>query len=140
MGIGLRIKSCLRVKGMTIKQLSIETGISLNTLYSITKRDSERIDPVLLKRISAALKVSETYLQSGTPHLGEMAFDESVKTTEALIKEDDDVIKLVESYMHDEKLDLLRAFNKLNDKGQQVAVERVEELTKIPDYQKAEEE
>ena len=35
---------------------------------------------------------------------------------------------------------LITAFNKLNDKGQQVAVERVEELTKIPDYQRAEEE
>lgn len=35
---------------------------------------------------------------------------------------------------------LITAFNKLNDKGQQVAVERVEELTKIPDYQKTEEE
>lgn len=33
---------------------------------------------------------------------------------------------------------LLNAFRQLNEKGQKVAVERVEELTKIPDYQKAE--
>ena len=33
---------------------------------------------------------------------------------------------------------LLASFDELNPKGQQVAVERVEELTKIPDYRKAE--
>lgn len=33
---------------------------------------------------------------------------------------------------------LLAAFEALNPKGQQVAVERVEELTKIPDYRKPE--
>ncbi|MCO7138145.1 helix-turn-helix domain-containing protein [[Clostridium] leptum] len=35
---------------------------------------------------------------------------------------------------------LIYIFDQLNAKGQQIAVERVEELTKIPDYQKADEE
>lgn len=34
------------------------------------------------------------------------------------------------------KYRLNKAFSHLNEKGQQVAVERVEELTKIPDYQR----
>lgn len=37
------------------------------------------------------------------------------------------------------ELFLIRAFSKLNDKGQQEAVKRVEELTEIPKYQKAKE-
>ena len=32
--------------------------------------------------------------------------------------------------------DLIQAFHRLNDEGQRVAVERVEELTEIPKYQK----
>lgn len=35
---------------------------------------------------------------------------------------------------------LITSIVKLNKKGQQIAVDRVEELTKIPDYQKADEE
>ena len=42
---------------MTIKQLSEITGISINTLYSITKRDTETPDIEILKKISAALDV-----------------------------------------------------------------------------------
>ena len=45
---------------MTIKELSEKTGIPINTLYSITKRDSLRVDRVILERISKALNV-DTY-------------------------------------------------------------------------------
>lgn len=58
MGAGIRLKQVLRNKNMTIKQLSELSGVSLNTLYSITKRDSESIDPVILTRITEALSIS----------------------------------------------------------------------------------
>ena len=58
MGAGLRLKEILRKRGLTIKQLSEMTNISINTLYSITKRDSVNIDPVLLNRITAILHIS----------------------------------------------------------------------------------
>lgn len=64
MGVGLRLKELLRQKNMTIKQLSELSGVSLNTLYSITKRDSEKIDPVLLDKIVSALNPSEDLLIS----------------------------------------------------------------------------
>jgi len=47
---------------MTIKELSQETGIPLNTLYSITKRDSERVDTVVLYRIAEVLGVETSEL------------------------------------------------------------------------------
>lgn len=59
MGAGLRLKEILRERKMTIKQLSETANVSLNTLYSITKRDSEKIDPVILSQIASALGVSE---------------------------------------------------------------------------------
>lgn len=57
MGVGLRLKSILRDRKMTIKQLAEQTEIPVNTLYSITKRDSERVDQVILQRIAETLHV-----------------------------------------------------------------------------------
>lgn len=59
MGVGLRIKKILREKKLTIKQLAELSGIPLNTLYSITKRDSERVDRIILQKIALSLEVSE---------------------------------------------------------------------------------
>lgn len=59
MGSGLRLKEILRQKKMTIKQLSKLTGISLNTLYSITKRDSTNIDSAILSIITKSLGITE---------------------------------------------------------------------------------
>lgn len=59
MGAGLRLKEILRQKKMTIKQLSELTGISLNTLYSITKRDSTHIDSAILSIITKSLGITE---------------------------------------------------------------------------------
>lgn len=57
MGIGYNIKEFLKIKGKTIKWLAEETGISVNTLYSITKRDSERINIDSLNKIAKCLEV-----------------------------------------------------------------------------------
>ena len=57
MGVGIRIKQILRERKMTIKQLSEISGVSVNTLYSITKRDSSRVDPVIMQKIADALLV-----------------------------------------------------------------------------------
>ena len=40
MGLGLKLKELLKERNMTIKELSALSGVSLNTLYSITKRDN----------------------------------------------------------------------------------------------------
>lgn len=68
MGIGLRLKEILRNQKMTIKQLSEKADISINTLYSITKRDSENIDPVILQRIIDVLGISEEEFFGISPH------------------------------------------------------------------------
>lgn len=62
MGVGLRMKAALRERKMTIKDLASKADIPLNTLYSISKRDSERVDRVILQRIADALDVSVEYL------------------------------------------------------------------------------
>lgn len=67
MGVGLRLKTALRERKMTIKELSAESGISLNTLYSITKRDTENVDNVILSTISETLGLSWAFLCSCAP-------------------------------------------------------------------------
>ena len=62
-GVGIRIKRLLRKRGITIKGLAEQAEIPLNTLYSITKRDSERVDPVILCRIAEVLDVTEDELR-----------------------------------------------------------------------------
>ncbi len=67
MGVGMRIKIALREKKMTIKELSIQSGVSLNTLYSITKRDSENVDDVIIGMISRTLALSDFFFLGISP-------------------------------------------------------------------------
>lgn len=57
MGTGKRIKEILKKQHKTIKQLSTESGVSANTLYSITKRDSIDVSFSVLEKVAAALEV-----------------------------------------------------------------------------------
>lgn len=81
MGVGLRLKEALRIKSLTIKQLAEASGVSVNTLYSITKRDSERVDDILLQRIAAALGVTVDYLMgrgAEPPNLWDYALEQKL--------------------------------------------------------------
>ena len=162
MGYGIRIKEILRNKGLTIKQLSEMSGVPLNTLYSITKRDSKRIDSVILHRISKALEVSAvelTTFETIDPAIGlgafttdvEIDFDEIAKLDGFLGFNEYGVAcfrhgSLAEEVFYSEvsgmdteryrKYKVDKAFKILNTAGQQKAIERIEELTEIPRYQR----
>ncbi|RHV69824.1 XRE family transcriptional regulator [Clostridium sp. OM02-18AC] len=62
MGFGTVLKDILAERKMSIKELSRITGISLNTLYSITKRDTVNIRPDTLQKISHALNIPSSQL------------------------------------------------------------------------------
>lgn len=57
MGFGAILKEVLADKNMSIKELSQITGIPLNTLYSITKRDTVNVRQETLEKISIALDI-----------------------------------------------------------------------------------
>ena len=59
MKTGTIIKTLLSQRGMTIKQLAEKTHISVNTLYSITKRNTDNIQSANLEKILSALDLSE---------------------------------------------------------------------------------
>lgn len=58
MGLGTNLKKILKERNMTIKELSKLSGISINTLYSITKRDSNMARYDIVKKISNVLNIS----------------------------------------------------------------------------------
>lgn len=62
MGIGARIKEILKEKNKTIVWLSDKSGVSKNTLYTITKRDNTSIRHDNIKKIADALEVTVEYL------------------------------------------------------------------------------
>ena len=62
MGFGNRLKEILKEKDMTIKELAEKSGISINTLYSITKRDTQIPTPDIIRKIAIALGIDEDRL------------------------------------------------------------------------------
>ena len=55
--IGSKLKELLSKRGMNVIELSRQTGISAQTLYSIIKRDNMKIDFDMLLSICHALEV-----------------------------------------------------------------------------------
>lgn len=160
MGLGTNLKKILKENNMTIKELSEKSGVSINTLYSITKRDSLMSRYDIIKKISSALEISTEEL---TGHI----IDESqtsiknARLYEVIKREKDfepiDIQKLSEVISQStdfetekkiaeivsglidnesKRVELNRLYNTLNNNGQDKALEQVELLTKIPEYRK----
>lgn len=114
MNIGEQIKNIRKAAGLTQKQLAEKAGVAA---ISIQQYERGVREPKLeaVRRIAIALGITvydfdPDYWQKLSPEEKSTAFDEK-------------------------KASLLLAYDDLNETGQQKAVERVEELAKIPDYQ-----
>lgn len=86
MGAGTRLKKILEEKNITIKDLSVMSGVSINTLYGITKRDNDTINSKILNRISDSLNVPAQYILGLDGYADPYddfgyVFDEEVKDT-----------------------------------------------------------
>ena len=58
MGLGMNLKMILKDKNLTIKDLSEKSGVSLHTLYSITKRDNNMSRYDIVEKIACTLDVT----------------------------------------------------------------------------------
>ena len=124
MGVGSQIARFAIDRGMSIRQLANLAGIPYNTLYSIIKRDSNRIDGEYLSKIADALDCDLWELCGAVKKI---PLDENVRS----------MLDGVDSLHYDVNLpELKRFFQKLNASGQEVALERIKELTEIPRYQR----
>lgn len=88
MGVGAKIKAILKQQKKTIKQLSEESGVSINTLYSITKRDSGAVTYSVLQKVAEALSIPVVELLPDK--LREQALYDAKRQTELFNKEYND--------------------------------------------------
>ena len=119
-GIGSNIKKLLAERKMKITELSEKSGVKLNTLYSITKRDSVNVNSDVLTSIASALDVSP--------------FDLTIDVEK--LRSDVKVIEEIQRAYGADALNLLEDYEILNSEGKTKACEYVSDLTLNPKYKK----
>ena len=65
MGIGARLLEIMNKKNLNTNELAIMIGVPPTTLYSMIKRDSNRVDIDLIIKIAHALDMSADEFLSG---------------------------------------------------------------------------
>lgn len=117
MTMGERIKSVRIEKDMTQQELANKIGASYQQI-SQYERDLRRPKFETLQRIADALNIHWGHLLGNT--------EPSVVPANTYYFGEDE----------DRDAELLLAFSLLNETGQKKAIEQVQDLAKIPDYQK----
>lgn len=155
MEIGANIRNTRKEKGLSQVEVSQKAGIAVNSLrlYEAGKRQPNL---KILKKIADALGVevwaladfdtaSRILEYEGTAHKIKQDMMDSAPTWEEYkeakkTKVSDIQMDLVLAEMERDRLNNLQsAFLRLNETGQKKAVENVEDLAKIPEYQKKDE-
>lgn len=135
MNIGEQIKNARKMKNMTQRQLAEKINKAFS---SIQKYELGITQPPIdvIKDIATALEVPISYF---FPPI-DPSDPEDAKTFGRYIKDGKvELPGLVDGNNMEEverREELNASFSKLNETGRKTAVERVEELTKIPEYQK----
>lgn len=130
MTIGKKIQQARKAAGFSQKQLAEKLGVSASMIGQY-ENDLRKPKFETIIRIVDALDISESeflpddYQEALTYmwRVGWLAKDEEYRIAGGY------------SFTENE-VRLIECFNKLNNEGQSKAVERVEELTEIPKYQK----
>ena len=155
MNIGSQIRGARKKSKLTQKELAEKAGVATITIqqYELGKREP-RLEQ--LKAIAAALGVSVGYLLGyeeeqviipGRLKIVSVNDPELENIQYRIEAEDEEAFTLGCQIIESAGISIPEytpagrissALEKLNDKGRAVAVERVEELTKIPDYQRTE--
>lgn len=143
MSVGERIQLARKHAGLTQKALAEKCGLATGTIqqYELDKRLPKNKE--ITQRIADALNVSAIYLLWGSEPANEWY---QLSTTKESLAQDFETMLtslkeiLLENesagiFSNDPEEDLLYYFWSLNKEGQDKALEQVELLTKIPEYQ-----
>ena len=117
MAIGIRLKKILKEKNTTVAELSRQTGIKASTLYSIIRRDSESMAVEDLAYICDFFDVPMEFFT-----------------------DDSYAIQNFEKRFNIKVHRLVEALDQLNDPGQEKVTTYAEDLTKVPEYQRTQNE
>lgn len=166
MALGTNLKEILKQKNMTIKDLSKKSGVSVNTLYSITKRDGRMARFDIIKKICEALEIEESellgfdvqpedykeensrsnlrvYEVHRNSDLRNGYIDSSPPTHKNLTQH---LVKIIDSQVdqavkenftnNTRQIELLCSFDNLNDAGKTKVIDYAADLSGNPDYRK----
>lgn len=88
MGIGNNIKIITGFKGMTLVELSKKSGISLNTIHTLTRDDPDNATLRTIDKLAAALEVNRDSLISGEECTSEKNdnLEKEINLSEAIMK------------------------------------------------------
>ena len=88
MGIGNNIKIITGFKGMTLVELSKKSGVSLNTIHSLTRDDPDNATLRTIDKLAAALEVNRDSLISGEECTSEKNdnLEKEINLSEAIMK------------------------------------------------------
>lgn len=133
--LGENLRKARKIAKMTQEDLAKCIGVQRSV---ISKYETGAIEPSIsqLEKIASAFCVPVSDLVASVAY--DLGFDDGSKAEEWQNYVIHELWKRDGYTGSDTELQLIKAFSRLNPTGQSVAVERVEELTKIPDYQKAE--
>lgn len=129
MTTGERIRKARKEKNMSQKELAEKIGVSASMIgqYENGLRNP-KIETI--QRIAYVLDVNTYSLVSSNIT---QLFTGSAQTSIDF----DKLEKKLGSLITDREYEIMGLFNKLNESGQQKAIERVEELTEVPKYKKS---
>lgn len=163
MTVGERVKIIAEKQGISLKELAKQANLSYNTVYSITRRGSERVAPDTISRLANALGVNANELTAdasirvnSAPEMVELqqkvaAGQATEQEKQAWLEANLQGLKrmqhsiefmLSELEQYDGTKEIARQsrlmsmFNQLTDDGQEKALDFLEILLGNPDYKK----
>ena len=163
MTVGERVKTLAKKKGISLRKLAKQANLSYNTVYSITRRGSERVAPDTISRLANALGVNVNELTAdasirvkSAPEMVELQqkvaagqateqekqawLEANLKGLERMQHSIEFMLSELEQYDETKEIarqsQLMKIFNQLNDDGQEKALDFLEIFLGNPRYKK----
>lgn len=133
MTTGEKIAYIVKERNTNLHRLADQAGVSYNTLYSIVRRKSDQIDIEIARKIAAALDLHPIEI------LGDNALmyvDYGMDLLERARLAVESSKRTIAAFESDRLTQIKYFYDMLTDEGQIIAVQRIEELSQIPKYQR----
>nr|WP_325178463.1 helix-turn-helix transcriptional regulator [uncultured Oscillibacter sp.] len=157
MTTGERMKMRRKELGIPVEYIANSLGVSVATIYRYENGDIEKVPGTVLEPLSKILQVSPAYLMGWGECVLNLAEENTIDCGVLLTKKISEYERLKRTGAPPDEIEKLenecrelsaqgaklaryavlsKYFNLLNKDGQEVAVERIKELSEIPKYKK----
>lgn len=157
MTTGERMKMRRKELGIPVEYIANSLGVSVATIYRYENGDIEKVPGTVLEPLSKILQVSPAYLMGWGECVLNLAEENTIDCGVFLTKKISEYERLKRTGAPSDEIEKLenecrelsaqgakltryavlsKYFNLLNKDGQEVAVERIKELSEIPKYKK----